>query len=108
MDMCSGGSSKTDYDYIYIQAPYDEALKIFEERFDHDPMNTTCGCCGPDFSIEESPTLEEATGYERGCTWSNGSYIDEPGGRHGKKYLTLEEYVASDTVLVIYANGVEQ
>lgn len=37
MDMSSGGGSKEDADYIYIEAPYAEACDIFEERFGHDP-----------------------------------------------------------------------
>jgi hypothetical protein len=114
MDMHSGGSCKIDINgvgkqYIYIEAPEDAAVAIFEERFGRDPHNVTCNCCGNDYSISESPTLEEASGYDRSCKWVNGTYIDEPDTRRSwKSYKTVAEYVKQEDVLVIYANGVEQ
>lgn len=53
-DMCSGGGEKTDYSEIIIEAEsIEQAEMIFEDRFNRDPRNVTCGCCGPDFSIYE-------------------------------------------------------
>lgn len=66
MDMHSGGGSKEAWEYIYIEAHEEEAKTIFYNRFGHNPENVTCVCCGDDYSITESETLEEATSYERG------------------------------------------
>jgi hypothetical protein len=63
-DMRSGGRSKTPYDVLYIKGNEDEAAETFRARFDRDPYNTTCDCCGPDYSIEEYATLEEARRYD--------------------------------------------
>lgn len=53
-DMHSGGGAKTDYEYIYIKAESEEeAVEIFEAKFDRSPYHTTCDCCGPDYSIWE-------------------------------------------------------
>lgn len=52
-DMSSGGSEKTDWTEIYIELPEDKAIKYFEDRFDRDPHNVTCSCCGSDFSVYE-------------------------------------------------------
>lgn len=112
MDMHSGGGNKTGFEYIYIEAPEDKAIAIFEDRFGRHPNNVTCDCCGEDFSVSEERTLEEATAYERGCRYDSGlrKYVDEAdeSGRSWNKYVTLREYLAKETVLVIYANGVEQ
>lgn len=63
-DMSSGGSEKTDYSVIIIEADDEsEASSIFEERFEIDPYNTTCYCCGPDFSISEYVSIEDAREY---------------------------------------------
>lgn len=116
MDMHSGGSCKIDIDgvdkqYIYIEAPEDVAVAIFEERFGRDPHNVTCDCCGNDYSVGESPTLEEASGYDRNCKWDavTRTYVEGPDtARTWQTYKTVAEYVKQDDVLVIYANGVEQ
>lgn len=76
MDMHSGGGLKEQWQYIYIQAPQAEAEIIFYNRFGHNPNRVSCTCCGPDYSIYESPTLEQATGYERNCAYS---YMDTKG-----------------------------
>ena len=64
-DMHSGGGSKEKWEHIYIEAPEEEAIKIFIARFGHDPHNITCQCCGKDYAIYESDTLEEASDYHR-------------------------------------------
>lgn len=53
MDMCSGGSYKLDASDIWIEAPYYDAIELFEAIFERDPDNITCPCCGPDYSIDE-------------------------------------------------------
>lgn len=67
MDMYSGGSLKEKWEYIYIEAPQKEAELIFYNRFGHNPNRVSCTCCGNDYSISESESLEESTGYDH-CT----------------------------------------
>lgn len=68
MDMHSGGGMKEKpYHHIFIEAPINEAKIIFYNRFGHNPERVSCTCCGDDYSIHESSTLEQATGYERHC-----------------------------------------
>lgn len=106
MDMHSGGGSKEAWEYIYIEAPEEEAKVIFYNRFGHNPERVTCTCCGDDYSISESETLEKATGYERGCRWDNKEkgYVDEPDAEGSyKTYRTLAEYKQDKSVLFIPA-----
>jgi hypothetical protein len=100
MDMHSGGSQKEDFAKLYIEAPRAEALAIFYNRFGHNPERVTCTCCGDDYSISESETLEQATAYDRGCGWSEetGGYVEEPPTNYRAKYETyvpLDTYVAA-------------
>lgn len=132
VDMYSGGSTKHEYNFIYIESPEEEAKVIFYNRFGSNPERVTCTCCGDDYSISESETLEQATGYERGC---HSGYIDENGGEapqdsawiYGKglqkgykhqyferagdrtwhKYIPLDEYIKKDGVLVIRAGDIK-
>lgn len=68
MDMHSGGGTKEPpYEYIYIEAPENEAKVIFYNRFGHNPERVSCTCCGDDYSISEEKSLEQATAYERNC-----------------------------------------
>lgn len=63
-DMSSGGSEKTDYETIIIEAEsHEEACRIFEDKFETDPYNITCDCCGQDFSISEYVDLKLAREY---------------------------------------------
>lgn len=107
MDMHSGGDAKEDpYEYIYIEASADEAVRIFSTRFGHNPNRVTCTCCGEDYSISEAETLEEATGFERGCDWNKTTrrYEDMPGvSRWGYTYVSLDEYRRRKNVLIIPA-----
>jgi hypothetical protein len=66
-DMHSGGGLKEVYRRIYIEAPEAEAKVVFYNRFGHNPERVTCTCCGGDYSISESPTLAQASGYDRAC-----------------------------------------
>lgn len=67
MDMHSGGGTKEGaFDKIFIEAAEDMAQVIFYNRFGHNPNRVSCTCCGEDYSITESETLEAATGYHRG------------------------------------------
>jgi len=111
MDMHSGGSSKEyPHQYIYIEAPLDEAKIIFFNRFGHNPDRVSCTCCGPDYSIGESNTLEDATGYERNCEFNkeDTGYIEEErkGRYHSGKYITVSEYCLDESVLIIREDGI--
>jgi len=66
MDMHSGGGCKEKWQYIFIEAPQDEATVIFYNRFGHNPNRVSCTCSGEDYSISDYETLEEATAFERG------------------------------------------
>lgn len=67
MDMHSGGGSKEDWAYIYIESSEEKAKTIFYNRFGHNPERVTCTCCGEDYSISEEEDLEQATAHERNC-----------------------------------------
>lgn len=98
MDMHSGGHCKEKpYEYIYIEAPLKEAKVIFYNRFGHNPDRVTCTCCGEDYSITESDSLEQASGYERKAKYDSEKYT---GG------LPLEDYLEMGNVLVIYDQGI--
>lgn len=118
MDMHSGGSTKVKpYNYIYIEAPEAEARVIFYNRFKRAPDRVTCTCCGDDYSVSESKTLEEATAFERNCDYDEKAkkYVErqKPGNMDIRRqcgtassdkwglYMTLEEYLASGAVLAI-------
>ncbi len=59
-DMHSGGSLKESVALIIIEAPEAEAISVFYARYGHNPRRVTCTCCGPDYSIDEHESLEEA------------------------------------------------
>jgi hypothetical protein len=83
-DMHSGGGSKERWEMIYIEAPEDEAKVIFYNKFGHSPERITCTCCGNDYAINQSDTIEEATEYHR-----------------GRDKLSVDQYEALDYVLMI-------
>lgn len=90
MDMHSGGGLKEEWQHIFIEAPEAEAKVIFYHRFGHNPERVTCTCCGDDYSISESKSLEQATAYERNCAYKGKGYVEEQ-----KK--DLRKYVAGGT-----------
>ena len=73
MDMHSGGGQKHDFATIYIEAPKAEAKAVFYARFGTSPDRVTCTCCGEDYSTTESPTLAEASAYDRNLEMSQGA-----------------------------------
>lgn len=98
MDMASGGGGKEKYSYIYIEASNEEeAAIIFYNRFGHSPHRVSCTCCGEDYSVSYSETLEEATAYNRGCGWdeTEKKWAEGPGGSAWKEYVPLGEYLIS-------------
>lgn len=61
-DMYSGGSKKLEWCEIYIELPEKKAAAYFESKFDRNPYNTTCSCCGQDYWIEEIDSLPDSVG----------------------------------------------
>lgn len=116
MDMHSGGGTKVKpYEYIYIEAPEDEAKAVFFNRFGRNPSRVTCTCCGDDYNIEQYATLKEATAFERNCDYEGDKYVERQEPRKiGIRercgtavsdpwglYVTVEQYVQRPDVLVI-------
>ena len=63
MDMSSGGNEKTEWGCIYINLPVNKAIEYFGDKFNIDPNNITCDCCGQDFWIEECDEPKQKSGY---------------------------------------------
>lgn len=91
MDMHSGGGTKTDYEYIYIEADEETATTVFCNLFDEHPYSVACACCGSNFSVSSYASLEEATAYKR-----------EYGGK------SVEEYLQDPFIKVVYATEITQ
>lgn len=91
-DMHSGGGQKLDWGKIYIEAPKDEAIRVFYARFRRNPYRVSCTCCGEDYSISEHATFEEASEYER---------------TYRKKVFTVSEYLEDKYVLFIGADTID-
>lgn len=110
MDMHSGGGQKLDWAYIYIEAPIDEAAVIFQNLFDRNPYRVTCTCCGDDYSLSESKTLEQATAYNRHCNYVKGGYVEgqQPDDKYGPapKYVPFEEYIARKGIKIVRASEI--
>jgi hypothetical protein len=108
-DMHSGGGQKEKFAHAFIEAPEDEAVAVFYARFGHNPNRVTCTCCGEDYRISESATLEQATAYQRGCDYdeSGQGYVERPSrASWAKPYVDVETFVQQDDVLVIRANEI--
>ena len=88
-DMYSGGSKKTLYDYLYIEAEQHAAVNAFTHIFGEHPYSVSCNCCGQDFSVREASTLEDASEFERG-------------------EVPLESYITVQTVKVVYSRDIPQ
>lgn len=132
MDMHSGGGQKLEWQYIYIEAPEAEAAVIFQNLFGRNPHRVTCTCCGDDYSLSESETLEDATGFERGCAsayfdaegkrYSDDDwyklpiekrrdlqhrYVEEHGGSKSyRPYRTLQDYLENSKIKIIRASEI--
>lgn len=93
-DMHSGGYVKEmPYEQIYIEAEEKEAIKIFCNRFGHDPLDSTCSCCGKNYYVKEYDSLTEASEYHR-----NENYESK---FTGYPEISLEDYLEHKNVLVI-------
>ena len=111
-DMHSGGGTKEPpYENIYIEAPQDEAIVIFYNRFGHNPNRVSCTCCGGDYSISENEELSQVSGFHRGCKYdreANRYVEEETESRFFQKGLqTIEEHKKNEDVLVIEASDIQ-
>lgn len=86
-DMHSGGGCKEEWSQIYIEASEPEARIIFYNKFGHNPSRVSCTCCGEDYDVSESPSLEEATAFDR-------------------RGASLAEYEAESRTLIIRAGDI--
>jgi len=93
MDMHSGGGTKEAWEYIYIEAPEEEAKLIFYNMFGHSPERVSCTCCGEDYSISDYPSLKGASAYDRNCRAIETKRGDDPilKAREGGCYLEENE-----------------
>lgn len=99
-DMHSGGSQKERFHLCYIEAPESVACVVFYNRFGHNPHRVTCTCCGSDYSVSESETLEEATSYHRGGQWDDTTNTRVGGS-------PLEEFFVRDDVCILRAENIK-
>ena len=94
-DMGSGGGHKEDWSIILIQAPQNEAERIFYNRFGHNPHRVTCTCCGPDYSIDEYATLAGAIAFHLGWDWGSGDdYVERPNQLYRGPFRTLRDFLS--------------
>lgn len=108
MDMHSGGNLKEEQQYIYIEAPEEQAKSVFYAIFGHNPERVTCTCCGDDYSIGQSADLEQASAFNRNCHYdtTERKYVERVGDspwaqREG--HVPLADYLQHKDVRVIYA-----
>ncbi len=129
MDMHSGGNQKLNWAFIYIEAPEEKAVEVLENKYGIDPYNTTCKCCGQDYSIGEEIDLKQATGFERNAPHTETPRDPKTGLYHnddpnaclyldiGEKppkgykiedsredFISVKEYIKRKDVLIIYKN----
>ena len=105
-DMHGGGTLKGDFQYYYINEKQDKAAIVFYNKFGIDPYRTTCYCCGEDYAVSEHKTLTSATGYHRGCEWSQvkKDYVNKPDPK--ANYISLKKYKEQKDVLIIYKKDI--
>lgn len=89
-DIHSGGGAKRNFELCFIQAPKDEAKRVFYARFGLNPDRVSCTCCGEDYVITEHRTLSEASNYYP----------------KGRKAQELHQFVKRSDVQVIYAKDI--
>ncbi len=109
MDMHSGGGLKEKWQYIYIEAPQEEAEVIFYNRFGHAPSRVTCTCCGNDYVVNEAKSLEQISASERGCKWDQRKkrYVEESGGESWSKYRTIRQWLRTGQATIIRAKSIK-
>lgn len=108
MDMRSGGRLKEDFQYLYVELPEDQAKVFFYNRFGHNPERVTCTCCGDDYSISSDDSLEQLTGFDRGCEWNEKTkkYEEMPCEEFSwNDYVTLDDF--KKTANIIYKDEIK-
>lgn len=99
-DMHSGGSLKTPYHYILIQAGEDDATAIFGALFDQNPNSVACNCCGQNYCVSEYENFTAATGFHRALAYDKdkGGYIE------GEGQIRYDKTVATPIPAIVFAN----
>lgn len=104
MDMHSGGGQKLDWAKVYIEAPEEDAAKVFMHRFGRNPNNITCSCCGEDYSFRDSETLEQASAFDRHCKFDDKlkKYVEEPDPTYvkygeGFRFIPFQKWLAQES-----------
>lgn len=102
-DMHTSGVSKLQWEHVFIEADEDTARKMFAEAFGRHADDSACSCCGEDFSVSESPTLADATGFHRhlvygstlvgGPDWRNATHEQRMHANEVGRYLEPDEPV---------------
>lgn len=94
---------------MHIEAPEHEARLIFYNRFGHNPERVSCTCCGDDYSIAESESLEQSSAYDRGCAYDGKKkrWVEERDTRFSREYQSLPQYLKRKEVAVIYAKEIK-
>lgn len=109
-DMHSGGGCKEHpFEKIYIEAPEEEAKRIFFGKFGHNPERVSCTCCGEDYSFYEYDSLEEASAFHRGAPYGSGGHKPDLTATHslrGERVIPLDEYTKNPDVCVIRADDI--
>lgn len=84
-----------------------EARVIFYNRFGHNPSRVSCPCCGANYSATESPTLREATAYNRHCAYDRQAarYCEAPSGDW--THIPLRAYLRRNNILVMRAKDID-
>lgn len=108
-DMHSGGGTKVPpYEKIYIEAPEEEAIRVFYARFGRNPNRVTCTCCGRDYAIEECDDIAQATAFHRNCDYEGERYVERQREEWSGKYMTVEQYFKQRDVLFISAAEIKE
>jgi len=106
--------AKTDeqpVEFIYIEAPQEEARVIFYNRFGRNPDRVTCTCCGSDYSLDSEEDFAQLTGYHRNarCDESSGAYVEELDDRFGRKSLiSVAAYKRQPEIHIISASKIKK
>lgn len=109
-DTYSGGSQKTKWKFVFVEADMVDAAVLFEDRLGMCPFGSSCECCTEDFHIKTSASFEQITGYERNCDRDDGGYVERQDSRKtwaSGRYIPLDEFLRRPDVLVLRAPDFE-
>lgn len=95
-DIHSFGYKKTQYSAMFIEANLDRAVEAFEARFQRNPYNVTCTCCGPDYSVYEDEAPDESeVSRDDVCVIPAAEVLSLIGPEDALKFTKLKEQAAA-------------